>query len=498
MMIYVISVKKAEGKYGMGSAFRHEDHKNRDIRKLYNSLALRLVFIADVVAMLLPFLFIARFYYEDRMYEAFNFRGNWLIILLFVVVYLLSASAYQVFQIQILRIQEVVYSQALALIVTDFVMFIIIWLVNLAFPNILPMLLVLALQMCLAVLWAYLSHKWYFYRFKPAKTLIVYDMRKGEVDKLLKRDGLDVRFNVVKICHISELEEQGEIVFRGIETVFLSGVHSHNRNQVLKYCTEKDITAYVIPRIGDVIMSGGQRIYMMNLPMVKVSRYNPAHEYRFIKRVLDVVFSCIILGVMSPLMLVVAIIIKATDGGSVFYKQTRITMHGRRFKILKFRSMKPDAEKNGAQLSSGHNDSRVTSVGRFIRRYRIDELPQFINVIKGDMAIVGPRPERPEIARVYESKLPEFSLRLQVRAGITGYAQIYSKYNTSPYDKLLLDLMYISKPNLADDIRIMFATLKTVFIKESTDGMDDTTLNTGDISDINAFFSKETELEEDD
>ena len=482
----------------MSSAFRHNEHKSRDVRKLYNSFALRLVFILDVVAMLLPFLFIVRFYYEDRIFETMNFRGNWIIIFLFVVVYLLCASAYQVFQIQILRIQEVVYSQALALIVTDFVMFMILWLINLAFPNVLPMLLVLALQMCLATLWAYLAHKWYFTRFKPAKTLIIYDMRKGEVDKLLKRDGLDVRFDVVGVHHISEIEGSDGRILKGIETVFLSGVHSHERNQVLKFCTEHDITAYVIPRIGDVIMSGAQRIYMINLPMMKVSRYNPAHEYRFFKRVLDVFFSCIIIGVLSPLMIVVAIIIKATDGGSVFYKQTRITMHGRRFQILKFRSMKPDAEKKGAQLSSGHNDDRVTPIGRFIRRFRIDELPQFLNVIKGDMAIVGPRPERPEIARVYENKLPEFSLRLQVRAGITGYAQIYGKYNTSPYDKLLLDLMYISKPNLADDIRIMFATLKTVFLKESTDGLEDDTLNTGDISDINAFFREETELEEDD
>lgn len=483
----------------MSSAFRQDEHKRKDLKKLYNSIALRMIFLADVIAMILPFLFIARFYYEDRIYDTYNFRGNWLVILLFIVIYLLAASAYQVFQIQILRIQEVVYSQALALAVTDFVMFILIWLINLEFPNVLPMLLVYALQMCLAVLWAYLSHKWYFVRFKPAKTMVIYDMRKGEVDKLLKRDGLEIRFDVVAIRHISDFAGSDiKAMFKGIETVFLSGVHSHDRNQILKFCTEYDITTYVIPRIGDVIMSGAQRIYMINLPMMKVSRYNPAHEYRFFKRVIDVIFSCIIIGVTSPLMLVVAILIKRTDGGSVFYKQTRITLHGRRFQILKFRSMRPDAEKNGAQLSSGHDDARVTKIGRFIRRFRIDELPQFLNVIKGDMSIVGPRPERPEIARIYENKLPEFSLRLQVRAGITGYAQVYGKYNTSPYDKLLLDLMYISKPNLGGDLRIMLATLKTVFIRESTDGIGDTTLNTEDISDINEFFRKEPELEEDD
>lgn len=327
----------------MSSAFRQDEHKRKDLRKLYNSFALRMIFLADVIAMLLPFLFIARFYYEDRIYDTYNFRGNWLVILLFIVIYLLAASAYQVFQIQILRIQEVVYSQALALAVTDFVMFILIWLINLEFPNILPMLLVYALQMCLAVLWAYLAHKWYFVRFKPAKTMVIYDMRKGEVDKLLKRDGLEIRFDVVSIRHISEFEGKNiKSMFKGIETVFLSGVHSHDRNQILKFCTEYDITTYVIPRIGDVIMSGAQRIYMINLPMMKVSRYNPAHEYRFFKRVIDVIFSCIIIGVTSPLMLVVAILIKRTDGGSVFYKQTRITLHGRRFQILKFRSMRPD------------------------------------------------------------------------------------------------------------------------------------------------------------
>lgn len=482
----------------MSSAFRHDEHKRRDLKKLYNSFALRMIFFADVIAMMLPFLFVARYYYEDRIYDTYNFRGNWLVILLFIVIYLLAASAYQVFQIQILRIQELVYSQALALIITDFVMFILIWLINLEFPNVLPMLLVLALQMCLAVLWAYLAHKWYFARFKPARTMVIYDMRKGEVDKLLKRNGLDIRFDVVSIRHISEFKGYTHNLFKGIETVFLSGVHSHERNQILKYCTEHDITAYVIPRIGDVIMSGAQRIYMINLPMMKVSRYNPAHEYRFFKRVIDIIFSCIIIGVTSPLMLVVAILIKRTDGGSVFYKQTRITMYGKKFKILKFRSMRPDAEKHGAVLSSGHNDSRVTPIGRFIRRFRIDELPQFLNVIKGDMSIVGPRPERPEIARVYENKLPEFSLRLQVRAGITGYAQVYGKYNTSPYDKLLLDLMYISKPNLGGDIRIMFATLKTIFLRESTDGIGDATLNTEDITGINEFFKEEPELEKDD
>ena len=150
----------------------------------------------------------------------------------------------------------------------------------------------------------------------------------------------------------------------------------------------------------------------------------------------------------------------------------RLTKDGKEFGVLKFRSMKVNAEKDGvARLSSGDNDPRITPVGRFIRKCRIDELPQLLNIIKGDMTIVGPRPERPSIAAEYEETMPEFRLRLQVKAGLTGYAQVYGKYNTTPYDKLLMDLMYISNANLLDDLMIMFATVKILFMAESTEGV---------------------------
>ena len=235
---------------------------------------------------------------------------------------------------------------------------------------------------------------------------------------------------------------------------------------------------------------------MLNLPILKVSRYNPAHEYLFIKRFFDIVLSAIAIGIASPVMLVLAIIIKRTDGGPVLYRQVRLTRYRREFEMLKFRSMIPDAEKDGvARLSTGDNDKRVTKVGRFMRRYRLDELPQLFNIIKGDMSLVGPRPERPEIAKVYESRLPEFALRLQVRAGLTGIAQVYGRYNTEPYDKLLLDLTYISKPGLAQDVKVMLATIKTLFIKDSTRGVDAGQV-TADISDINEYFRKNEDIKD--
>ena len=191
-----------------------------------------------------------------------------------------------------------------------------------------------------------------------------------------------------------------------------------------------------------------------------------------LKRCFDIVASAVALILASPVMLVTAVAIKLGDGGPIFYKQARLTKGGKIFHVLKFRSMRVDAEKDGiARLSTGDKDDRITPVGRIIRKVRIDELPQLLNILGGSMSVVGPRPERPEIAQQYEKELPEFRLRLQVKAGLTGYAQVYGKYNTSPYDKLQMDLMYIANPTILEDLRIVLATVKILFMPESTDGI---------------------------
>ena len=227
----------------------------------------------------------------------------------------------------------------------------------------------------------------------------------------------------------------------------------------------------MLPKIGDIIMSGAKQMHLFHLPFLRVGRYDPAPEYLFVKRLFDIVVSGCALIVLSPVMLAVAIAVRR-DGGPAFYRQCRLTKDGRRFDVLKFRSMRVDAERDGvARLSTGDADPRITPVGRFIRKVRIDELPQLINILRGEMSIVGPRPERPEIAAQYERELPEFSLRLQAKAGLTGYAQVYGKYNTTPYDKLQMDLMYIAHPSFWEDLRIIFATIKILFLPESTEGV---------------------------
>ena len=204
---------------------------------------------------------------------------------------------------------------------------------------------------------------------------------------------------------------------------------------------------------------------------------------------MDILISGIGIIITSPIMLIIALAVKAYDRGPVFYFQDRLTLGGKPFKICKFRSMCVDSEKNGARLASRH-DSRITPVGHVLRNLHLDELPQLFNVFKGDMSLVGPRPERESIMLEYEKELPEFYYRLKVKAGLTGYAQVYGKYNTTPYDKLKLDLFYIENYSFLLDIKLIFMTVKIFLQKEVSEGVDDRQVNALKDSGRNAGISE--------
>ena len=189
------------------------------------------------------------------------------------------------------------------------------------------------------------------------------------------------------------------------------------------------------------------------------------------KRIEDIVVAILMLVLFSPIFLFAAIGIKCTDGGPVFYKQDRLTMDGKLFQIYKFRTMVVNAEKLSGPILASDRDPRILPIGRFLRATRLDELPQILNILKGEMSLVGPRPERPELAAEIEKNIPEFSYRLKVKAGLTGYAQVYGKYNTTAYDKLKLDLMYIRKYSLLLDLKLIIMTPKIMLLKESTEGV---------------------------
>ena len=392
------------------------------------------------------------------------------LFLLFVAAYMINGRIYDAFLVSYQRISDLIYSQALAVFLSDFMLYLVCWVLSRRLPAVWPMLFTFGTQILLAALWSVLAHRLYFSLFQARKTVVVWQVREG-LERLIHQYGLSRKFDVVAVISAEECAADLSVL-EDAQAVFLADVPSHPRNKIIKYCVDRDISAFMIPRVGDVMMSGAHRMHMFHLPILRLDRCEPTPEYVFFKRLFDILVSGAALALLSPVMAVTAVCIKKEDGGPVLYRQKRLTQNGKEFDVLKFRSMRVDAEKDGVErLSTGAGDSRVTSVGRVIRKLRIDELPQLINVLSGKMSIVGPRPERPAIAEQYEKELPEFRLRLQVKAGLTGYAQVYGKYNTAPYDKLLMDLMYIARPGILQDIAILFATVKILFSPESTEGV---------------------------
>lgn len=379
---------------------------------------------------------------------------------------------YEGLTVGVSKVSELVYSLSLACVICDCIMFVIAWLLNNIFPPVLPMVALFGVQVLFSTLWVVLSDLLYFKIYKVRKAVAIY-FDNRDYERLVDLNSVSRKFRVErKICVTGEVDQSVLDQLEGMDAVFVRGLPANERNDILKHCVQNGIEVYLWPKIGDVLIAGAEHTQMFHVPMMYLRRYSPNLEYLLVKRAFDIFVSLLGIIISLPFMVLTALAIKLHDGGPVLYKQVRLTKDEREFKILKFRSMRVDAEKDGvARLSTGDTDDRVTPVGKVIRAIRFDELPQLFNILKGDMSIVGPRPERPEIAAQYVEQMPEFRLRLQAKAGLTGYAQVYGKYNSLPYDKLQMDLLYISNPSFLEDIRIMFATVKILFLKESTEGV---------------------------
>ena len=271
---------------------------------------------------------------------------------------------------------------------------------------------------------------------------------------------------------VDEEELRKEMLKDEYDGVVLWDVPAKLRNRNLKYLYAHNIRVYMMPKISDVIIKGSDPIHIFDTPILLTREYSLKVEQRFAKRIIDVVCAVILAVITSPIMLITAILVKCYDGGPVLYKQTRCTVNGKEFKIMKFRSMSVDAEKDGVARLASKNDSRITPIGKFIRKVRIDELPQLFNILIGDMSFIGPRPERPEIISQYIEDMPEFAFRMKVKAGLAGYAQVYGKYNTTPYDKLKLDLSYIENYSVWLDLKLMLLTIKILFSPDATEGVE--------------------------
>lgn len=428
-----------------------------------------------IIAQAAVFAYVWYDYYRGLIFEPFWRKGNWVLIAIYALVDTLFSKLYGGLKVGYLKRIDVFYSLTLATICTNVVAYLQITLINRWFLPVWPLLEMTLVQFLIIIVWIWSSRYIYSRLYRARRLLVIYGERDPG-DLIHKMNSRKDKYDISGKVHVSEGEEKIHQMMEEYEGVIIWDLPSNIRNRYLKYCFVHSIRCYLSPKISDIILIGSDRIHLFDTPLLLSRNLGLSVEQRAAKRILDIVVSGLGILVFSPLMLLIAICVKAYDRGPVFYFQDRLSIHGKEFRICKFRSMCVDSEKYGARLASKH-DSRITPVGKVLRNLHLDELPQLFNVFKGDMSLVGPRPERRSIMEEYKKELPEFDYRLKVKAGLTGYAQVYGKYNTTPYDKLKLDLFYIENYSFLLDIKLLFMTVKIFFQKEVSEGVEDTQAN---------------------
>ena len=382
------------------------------------------------------------------------------------------SSMYGGLKVGYLKTTEVVFSQVFSTLIVNVITYgqdslIYWWLMN---PK--PFIIMTLIQCVGVFCWSMIAQRFYRFLFAPRKMLLIHGDRPYQ-DLIRKFESRKDKYEICKCMHVNAgIDAICKEAVERYDAVVLGDIDVASRNTLYKFCYGKGIRVYILPKISDVLLGGAEEMHIFDTPIFLTREYSLTIEQRFIKRSIDVICSSILLVLASPIMLLTAIAIKLYDGGPVIYRQIRCTRDMREFGIMKFRSMRVDAEKDGVARLATKNDSRITPIGKFIRKVRIDELPQLINILKGDMSFIGPRPERPEIIAQYVEIMPEFVFRTKVKAGLAGYAQVYGKYNTTPYDKLKLDLTYIENYSVWMDIKLMLLTLKILFWPDSTEGVE--------------------------
>lgn len=412
-------------------------------------------------------------YYNDYAFGNQLMMGGIFSCLVYGIIYLFLCKLYKSFSIASMQIGETVFSQLLCFGIADLLLYAECCLISNRLVNLIPGVLAVVLQFLGSVLVVWGTKRYMIDHLPQQDTVIIYgkDTSYEEIvefkERLLGKYGH--LFQIQKIISEKDIMFCMEEVISETSTVLLYEVSHTARKKVMKYTIAHKKNMYFTPTIEDITLQGCTEKHLLDTPLLKYNYvYETPTEYTG-KRLFDVVFSLALILVTSPFMLMTALAIKLEDGGPVFFKQRRCTKGGREFEIVKFRSMVVDAEKYGVTPCT-ENDSRITKVGNIIRKTRLDELPQLFNILKGDMCFVGPRPERVEHVEKYTKELPEFTYRMRVKGGLTGYAQIYGKYNTSAYDKLRLDLTYIENQSFFLDLKLILLTLKIMFVPESTEG----------------------------
>lgn len=407
--------------------------------------------------------------YTDTL---FSKNGNYVVIFSYVLILVTFSSLYGAFNIGIYRIHETIYSFSLAVVFTNLVMYLELSLIARSLVRVAPMVLGVIYQIAVIFIGCLCANTIYFKLYSARRMVAIFGDDQTGFALINKMSRIPERFKIE--CGINanttDMKEIKKLIDK-YEAVVICDIDKNLEKEIFSYCYTNCKRTYLLPAITDIIINSSYEIQISDTPVLMSRNRGLTTEQELIKRCMDILISSVGIIITSPIMLICAIAIKLDDGGPIFFKQNRITKNGRIFNVLKFRSMVVDAEKDGAQKATEH-DSRITKVGKIIRACRADELPQLFNVLRGDMSMVGPRPERIENVYEYSQQYPEFELRHRVKAGLTGYAQLYGKYNTSPEDKLNMDLIYIETYSLLQDIKLLILTFKILFMRESTEGFD--------------------------
>ena len=415
------------------------------------------------------------FYYAYiRFYKDATFwgRGNYLFTLIYAFMMILFLSVYSGYKVRQYRTRELVFSFALASAITNFIMYFVMCLIARDMLQAWGVMLTTLAQWIVAM-GIYILARIVLPMVEPAMPMLF--IRQEEMEDRLA-GMFDTRRSRYKVCSSISADLNWEDMKNAMApytAVLIGDMAPQMRRDIVSYCFRTGREALLLPDMSDVVLCSASPLMMGDSLVYDLKTQGMDRTYRTVKRLIDIVASTLGLVLLSPLMLGTAIAVKSQDGGPVFYRQERLTKGGKRFMLTKFRSMIVNAESGTGAVLAGKEDARITKVGKFIRSTRIDELPQLWNILKGEMTLVGPRPERPEFYEIICREYPEFDYRLKVKAGLTGYAQLYGKYNTTFAEKARLDMYYIQHASLLWDLQLLFYTLKIIFIKDSTEGVDD-------------------------
>lgn len=441
-----------------------QTNKKRSVEKI---LTIIYVFLQG-----LTFYLVWKLIYSTEVHDGRIRNDNIIVTFLYLLLICFVAKSLDGFRINSNNKFALFISHTITAILADAVTYGILLIEFRRYIPFIPMLYIFGINMAISIVWIF-AGKTILEHHHARRCVMFYYDEKDVVYLKRKLDENKNQFQIEKVIKIESDTIPEDAFEDGIHSAVIAYMPGEYRNELMKYCFNKDIDVIFTPKVSDVLLRGARELDVIDRPLLELNCSSMTLVDKFVKRLFDIFSSGLALIVLSPVFLITALAIKLQDGGPVFYKQKRCTLDGREFEIFKFRSMIVDAEKNNKAVLAAKNDTRITKVGAFIRATRIDELPQLINILKGDMSVVGPRPERRELIEEYTDYIDAFPFRTKVKAGLTGYAQLYGKYNSNPYNKLLFDLMYVQKFSLLLDIQLILLTLKIVFIKESTDGVDE-------------------------